>query len=196
MWIKICGLTTPDAVAAAIEARVDALGFVFTQSVRQLSSRRASELAGPARGFIPCVAVMFQPGQALVEEVLRDFTPDVLQCDAADLAALRLPKSLELLPVLRPGASLPQPVPERVLFDGSASGAGRVTDWTEARRLASVARLILAGGLDSANVSEAIATVRPHGVDVSSGVEETRGVKSPAKIAHFVATARYAFGRP
>ncbi len=193
MWIKICGLTTPDAVAAAIEARVDALGFVFTQSVRQLSSRRASELAGPARGLFPCVAVMFQPQQSLVDEVLRDFRPDVLQCDAADLAALRLPTSLELLPVLRPGASVPPRIPERVLFDGTASGAGRITDWSEAQEVARRTKVILAGGLDSANVAKAIATVRPHGVDVSSGVEETRGVKSPAKIAHFVVTARAAF---
>jgi phosphoribosylanthranilate isomerase len=194
VWIKICGLTTPDAVAAAIEARVDAIGFVFTQSVRQLTSERASELAAPARGALPCVAVMFQPQQPLVDEVLRDFRPDVLQCDAADLAALRLPTSLELLPVLRPGASLPRTLPGRVLFDGSASGAGRITDWTEAQALARRTRVILAGGLDSANVAAAVATVRPHGVDVSSGVEEARGVKSPAKIAHFVAAARAAFG--
>ncbi len=196
MWIKICGLTTPDAVTAAIEARADALGFVFTESVRQLTTRRASELAAPARGAIPCVAVMFQPQQSLVDDVLRDFKPDVLQCDAADLAALRLPPSLELLPVLRPGVSVPRPPPGRVLFDGSASGAGRITDWSEARAVARLTKLVLAGGLDSANVGEAIATVRPQGVDVSSGVEETRGVKSPAKIAHFVATARAAFGRP
>lgn len=192
MWIKICGLTTPDAVAAAIEARVDAIGFVFTESVRQLTSRRASELAAPARRALPCVAVMFQPQQSLVDEVLRDFRPDILQCDAADLAALQLPQSLELLPVLRPGAAVPQPVPERVLFDGSASGAGRITDWSEAQGLARRTRLILAGGLDSANVAAAVATVRPYGVDVSSGVEEARGVKSPAKIAHFVAAARAA----
>ena len=81
MWIKICGLTTPDAVAAAIEARVDAIGFVFTESVRQLTTRRASELAAPARRSLPCVAVMLQPEQALVDEVLRDFRPDVLRSE-------------------------------------------------------------------------------------------------------------------
>jgi phosphoribosylanthranilate isomerase len=194
MWIKICGLTTPDAVAAALEARVDAIGFVFTESVRQLTTQRASQLAAPARRSLPCVAVMFQPQQSLVDEVLRDFRPDVLQCDAADLAALRLPKSLELLPVLRPGASVREGVPGRVLFDGSASGAGRITDWSEAQRLARQTQLILAGGLDSGNVAQAVAAVRPHGVDVSSGVEEAPGVKSPAKIAGFVAAARAAFG--
>jgi phosphoribosylanthranilate isomerase len=194
MWIKICGLTTPEAVAAALDERVDAIGFVFTESVRRLSTQRAGELAAPARGRAACVAVMFQPAQSLVDAVVRDFGPDLLQCDAVDLAALRLPKSLELLPVLRPEAAVPQPVPDRVLFDGRASGAGRITDWTEARQLALRTRLILAGGLDSANVGDAIATVRPHGVDVSSGVEEARGVKSPAKIARFVADARAAFG--
>jgi phosphoribosylanthranilate isomerase len=70
-----------------------------------------------------------------------------------------------------------------------------VADWSAAARLATQCRLILAGGLSPANVQQAIAEVRPHGVDVSSGVEEAPGRKSPALIEQFVSSARAAFAR-
>jgi phosphoribosylanthranilate isomerase len=82
-----------------------------------------------------------------------------------------------------------------VLFEGPRSGTGKVADWSTARALARNRELILAGGLSPANVAEAIASVRPFGVDVSSGVEEAPGQKSRALIGSFVATARAAFAR-
>jgi len=88
MWIKICGLTSAAAVATALELQVDALGFVFSASVRQLSCERALELAQVARGRARCVAVTRHPTQPLVDEILRVFAPDVLQSDLADLEAL------------------------------------------------------------------------------------------------------------
>jgi phosphoribosylanthranilate isomerase len=106
---------------------------------------------------------------------------------------------MSVLPVLRamPGlltASLQRP-DQLLLFEGPRSGIGEVADWSSARMLASMHRLILAGGLSPANVNDAIAQVRPFGVDVSSGVEESPGRKSPALIESFVTTARAALAR-
>lgn len=192
MWIKICGLTTPDAIAAALEAGVDALGFVFAESPRRLTPEAAAQLARPARGRVRCVAVTCHPVQAALDETLRVFRPDVLQTDAADLEGLRLPAALELLPVLRTDTGAAARLPARLLFEGPASGSGAASDWSAARRLARRTQLVLAGGLDAGNVAAAVGAVRPFGVDVSSGVEARPGVKSPLKIMQFVAAARAA----
>ena len=196
MWIKICGMTTPAAVEAALEAQVDAIGFVFASSLRELTPAVAATLARPARGRVRCVAVMQHPTQEAVDEVLRTFAPDLLQSDAGDFARLRLPATLDTLAVVREGAALPVPLPARLMFEGPASGRGRVSDWSIAAALAPRTELVLAGGLSEANVAAAIAQVHPFGVDVSSGVEESPGVKSPAAIARFVAAARAAAALP
>ena len=188
MWIKICGMTTAAAVAAALEARVEAIGFVFARSVRELAPERAAVLARPARGRVRCVAVTRHPTQASVDEIVRVFAPDILQSDAEDLAQLRLPAALEALPVLREGGAVP--LPARILFEGPASGSGAVSDWGVAAALARRTQLVLAGGLNAVNVAAAIAQVQPFGVDVSSGVEERPGVKSPAAIVSFVEAVR------
>jgi phosphoribosylanthranilate isomerase len=193
MWIKICGITTPQAVAAALAARVDAIGFVFADSPRQLTLEDAVALAGPARGRVRCVAVTRHPSQRYLDDILAVFRPDVLQCDADDLRGLRLPKQLELLPVFRGWDGPQQRLPARLLFEGPTSGSGIPCDWTTAQRLARRTQLVLAGGLDADNVASAISAVRPFGVDVSSGVEERPGVKSPAEVVRFAAAARTAF---
>jgi hypothetical protein len=122
------------------------------------------------------------------------FRPDVLQTDSADLALLRLPTQLELLPVMRgaggDGGDELVVLPPRLLFEGLTSGAGVPCDWTAARRVARRTELVLAGGLNPANVAAAIAAVQPFGVDVSTGVEVRPGVKSPAEIMKFVRAAR------
>ncbi len=192
MWIKICGMTTPVAVEAALAARVDAIGFVFAPSPRELTPQAAATLARPARGRLRCVAVVHHPSQAAVDEIVRVFAPDLLQSDAEDFAALRLPASLETLPVVRGRGTLPAALPARLLFEGPASGHGAVSDWNAAAELARRTQLVLAGGLDDANVAAAIARVQPYGVDVSSGVEERPAVKSPAAIMKFVAAVRAA----
>lgn len=201
-WIKICGMTDANAVAAARDARVNAIGFVFAPSLRRVMPAAAARLAQPVRGRLECVAVTRHPEQSLVDEILREFEPDVLQTDAEDLAGLRLPRELGLLPVLRAGARVTQagcgasggPVlPSRLLFEGPVSGTGTTADWHEAYALARRAQLVLAGGLTAQNVTAAIARVEPFGVDVSSGVELSPGVKSPDLIAEFAAAARSAF---
>jgi phosphoribosylanthranilate isomerase len=192
MWIKICGMTTPAAVAAALAAQADAIGFVFAPSKRQLDPQAAARLAGPARGRLRCVAVSRHPTQAAVDEIVSVFAPDVLQADLAALERLQLPAELELLPVVRAGEAACGNLPPRLLFEGPVSGSGRRSDWHAAGTLARATQLVLAGGLNAANVAAAIAAVQPFGVDVSSGVEEQPGVKSPLAIANFVAAARAA----
>jgi len=194
MWIKICGLTTPAAVEAALEARVDAIGFVLARSVRELAPESAAALARVARGRVRCVAVTHHPSQAAIDEIVRVFAPDLLQSDAEDLARLRLPAALETLAVVRGGGALPAPLPGRILFEGPSSGTGAVSDWSAAGALARRTQLVLAGGLNALNVADALAQVRPFGVDVSSGVEERPGVKAPDAIRSFVAAVRTAPG--
>lgn len=190
LWIKICGMTTEAAVAAALDSGVDAIGFVFAASPREVAPEAAASLAKPARGRALCVAVTRHPTQQAVDQILTQFAPDMLQTDAADLGMLRLPGLLGLLPVWRGSPSAAAPLPARVLFEGPASGTGSTCDWETARLVARRTELILAGGLNAANVGQAIAAVEPFGIDVSSGVEERRGIKSPALIADFVRAAR------
>jgi phosphoribosylanthranilate isomerase len=195
-WIKICGMTTEAAVAAALAADVDAIGFVFAPSVRQLSAARARELALPARARVSCIAVTQHPTQALVDDIVNVFRPDIFQTDIEDFAGLTLPDTLPCLPVVRAGAgtAICGALPARLLFEGPRSGTGKTSDWDEAAALALRTRLLLAGGLNQHNIAAAIRRVRPAGVDTSSGVEDRPGIKSAAKIAAFVAAARAAFG--
>ena len=191
LWIKICGLTTPEAVEAAVAAGADAIGFVFAESVRRVDTTTACRLAGPARGKVRCVAVTRHPAQPQVDEIITGFRPDILQSDAQDLQRLALPREIERLPVLRrwqAGDTLPR----RLLFEGAVSGAGRACDWRAASAVAQRAQLVLAGGLDPDNVAGAIAAVQPFGVDVSSGVESRPGIKDPEAVRRFVAAARAA----
>lgn len=192
VFIKLCGMTTPEAVSAALACEVDAIGFVFAPSVRQVEPARANQLAAPARHRVACVAVTRHPSRDDVAAILREFKPDILQTDIDDLDQLDLPRTLSVLPVLRPGAAPACELPRRVLFEGPVSGSGQTTDWRQAADLARRAEVILAGGLHPANVADAIRQVRPFGVDVSSGVEASPGIKSIQKIEQFVAAARAA----
>ncbi len=191
-WIKICGMTTEAGVDAALACEADAIGFVFAESVRRVTTQRANELAQPARGKVACVAVTRHPTSAQVYEILRDFKPDILQTDLADIEKLDLPRELAVLPVLRPGPRLVRELPRRILFEGPVSGSGRTTDWDAAAELAQRLEVILAGGLNPRNVGAALRHARPFGVDVSSGVEESPGVKNTQMIEQFVAAARMA----
>ena len=198
MWVKICGLTTLEALDAALQSGADAVGFVFAASVRQLLPAQAAMLARAARGKAALIAVTLHPTQQQIDEIIRVFRPDVLQSDFSDFEHLSLPQTLTRLPVFRaqPGAAPDHAYsryPSRLLFEGARSGSGEVSDWQAAAQWAQVRELVLAGGLHADNVAGAIAAVHPFGVDVSSGVEDAPGRKSPAKIAQFIAGARSAW---
>lgn len=190
-WVKVCGMTTDEGVAAAVAAGVDAVGFVFfPQSKRYVSPERAAQLAASVPKHIVKVAVFLHPSQAELDAVLEGFRPDLVQTDYEDLVQLAVPSGIRVLPVLRSGGVLPAALPKRVLFEGPVSGIGTTADWSSALALARRCELILAGGLTPANVADAIRIVAPFGVDVSSGVEQSPGIKDPARITEFVRNAR------
>jgi phosphoribosylanthranilate isomerase len=193
IWVKICGLTTPEAVEAAVAAGADAVGFVFAPSKRQVTATQAVQLVQGLPRRIPRVAVMLHPTQSQLDEVWAEFRPDVLQTDAEDLQTLQIPMGLAVMPVVRNGVGLKpdfQKVQKRIVFEGPVSGVGSTSDWHSAAQLARTTELVLAGGLNATNVADAIAAVRPFGVDVSSGVEASPGIKDPARIHEFVRRAR------
>jgi phosphoribosylanthranilate isomerase len=193
-FVKICGMTDDGAVDAALAAGADAIGFVFAPSVRRVEPSEAARLARPARGRAIVVAVTQHPDAATLAQIFELFRPDVLQTDLEDLAGIALPAGVMALPVVRDAANVAR-TSGRLLFEGPRSGTGQVADWSTARAVAAQRELVLAGGLAPENVEEAIAVVRPFGVDVSSGVEERPGRKSPERIASFVTRARAAFAR-
>jgi len=193
LWIKICGLRTREAVEAAADAGADAVGFVFhAGSPRNLAIDEARALQSAVPSRVERVAVFMHPSQQLVDEVVAAIQPDWVQTDLEDFAVLSLPREQGALPVLRSGQTLREPLPERCLLESARSGMGEPADWREAARVAKATQVVLAGGLDEHNVGEAVRTVRPFGVDVSSGVESSRGVKDVARIREFIRAARAA----
>jgi phosphoribosylanthranilate isomerase len=194
-FVKICGLTTPDAVTAAVEAGADAAGFVLAESPRRVSVEQAVALAGLLPRQVLKVAVLRSASREELATLCERFAPDVIQADASSLRGMTLPCGVRALPVVRDGDDMEEEG-GWMLYESRDSGAGKPADWGAAAALARRRKLILAGGLDAANVSEALRRVRPWGVDVSSGVEETRGVKSARKIREFVEAVRAAEGAP
>ena len=190
--IKICGLTSSEAVEAVADAGADIAGFVFAESPRRVTPAQAAELADGLPDGIPRVAVMRHPSADEVNEVLDIFRPAFLQTDLHDFTAFQLLDTTRPLPVLRAGRTLPAKLPRLLLFEGPVSGSGELSDWDAAATLARQTKVVLAGGLSPDNVGEAIRKVRPYGVDVSSGVEAEPGIKDPALIARFVEAVREA----
>ena len=197
LWVKICGLGTRESIEAAAAAGADAVGFVFCDaSPRNLTIDAALELQRAVPAGVERVAVFRHPSQELFDGVVAALRPDWVQTDAADLAVLRLPRESRVLPVVRIGRALPEPLPARCLIEGERSGAGEPADWIAAAAVAARTQAVLAGGLTERNVREAVRAVRPFGVDVSSGVESSRGVKDFARIRDFIRAVRAAESDP
>lgn len=192
LWIKICGLRTLEAIAAAVDAGADAVGFVFHEpSPRHLALEEAATLAGHVPAHVEKVAVFLQPERALFDAAIQAVRPQWVQADRDALSSLRPPAHVRSLCVVRDADEAAfDPGGSRFLFEGASSGAGQLANWSQAARLARAGELVLAGGLHAGNVADAIAAVRPFGIDVSSGVESTRGVKDVALIHEFVHAAR------
>lgn len=197
MFVKICGLKTERAVQAAVDAGADAIGFVFAESPRRVTPELARQLCKNVPGQIARVAVMLRPSVNEWHAVRDVFAPDWLQAEAEDFVRLDVAEQTGCLPVYRDknATDFEQADidwPEHILFEGARSGVGLQPDWNHAAQVARKTCLLLAGGLNPDNVREAIIRVRPWGVDVSSGVESSPGVKDPDKIAAFLQAAREA----
>lgn len=187
-WIKICGITSSQDAEAAIQAGASALGLVFAPSPREVSIEQAREIAALARGRIEVVGVF--KDVALVEAAHAALRFDRVQIHGPALLDISVPVIRAIRPDQR--GQNPREGGEITLIDGS-EGRGESFDWSSVPP--HHAPFVIAGGLTPENVGEAIAIARPHGVDVSSGVESAPGRKDPGKMARFVAAVRKADAR-
>jgi phosphoribosylanthranilate isomerase len=211
--IKICGITREQDLRAAVDAGADALGFVFyPKSPRYLTAGQAARLATALPPFVSAVALFVNPTLAEVEAVaqavplaLIQFHGDETAEQCAQISAgVRRPfvrayrvkpdtSAADLLECEREYRAA-SPWFSGLLLDtyvDAYGGAGKVFDWSLIpKELAP--RVVLSGGLSVHNATEAVVRVRPYAVDISSGVEQQKGIKDARKIAAFVAAVRAA----
>ena len=190
-FIKICGLRDAADVSAAVAAGANAVGFVFAESVRRISPANAKAAVKDLPDGVRRVAVLRHPTSEECRAVIDGFAPDVIQTDAEDFATLEIPAQIECWPVIREGTESIG-VPGIYVYEGRQSGSGATVDWSRAADIATNGRMLLAGGLAEDNVRVAIQTVRPWGVDVSSGVESLPGTKDHELIQRFISAVRAA----
>ena len=195
--VKICGLTRPQDVVAAANAGADAVGFVFYEpSPRSVSIETAAELLRSVPPFVVATGLFVNPSRAYVEEVLSKVPLDLLQFHGDETPEFCESFSARWIKAIRVRArgDIEQAVETYYRASGllvdawvadKFGGTGESFNWD----LIPVVRplpLILAGGLASDTVADAVAQVRPWGVDVSGGVESGKGIKHAAKITDFI----------
>jgi phosphoribosylanthranilate isomerase len=212
--VKICGLSTPETMEAALEAGADMVGLVFhPKSPRYVSIEHAASLANQARGRAEIVALVVDGEDGLLATLRSSVKPDLWQFHGAETyERIRDVGAVFGLPVMKAvgvssEADLPKiqgfaRVAQHILLDakppsGAAypGGHGQTFDWAVLETLDPALPFMLSGGLTPENVGAAIAAIHRMGlslagVDVSSGVESAPGVKDKAKIAAFIAAAK------
>lgn len=210
--IKICGLSTPETLEAALAAGADMVGFVFFEkSPRHIGYDQAAELGVQAAGRARKIALTVDADDTRLDAIVAALKPDGLQLHGKEsperVAAVKARYGLMTCKVIGVSdaadieqAPLYRNVADWLLLDAKPprdatrpGGNGVSFDWTLLDHLDRTLPFMLSGGLDPANVAEAIRISVPDGVDVSSGVEDRPGVKNPDKIRAFVATARHAY---
>jgi phosphoribosylanthranilate isomerase len=206
---KICGLSTPEAVSAALDGGASHLGFVFfAPSPRNLTPEAAARLAAGVRGRAQTVAVVVDPDDGLVDRIAAALKPDLIQLHgdetprrAAEIAARSGAGVVKALPVSAPSdldaAAAYEGACAHLMFDARApqgsdlpGGVGARFDWSLLKDRRFVRPWFLAGGLDPWNVGEAVSASGAPMVDVSSGVERGAGCKDPALISAFLQAVR------
>lgn len=200
--IKICGLTRPEDVTAAIEHGADYLGFIVeAKSARRLSVNDAARIAGPAKGIIPTVAVTVNPNDDLVSRIITQMRPDFIQLhgdetservadirtrfDVGIIKALpvSVPKDLEAIKDYDVDIILLDAKPPK----GAARGGhGVAFDWRMLRTAELPETWALAGGINPGNADEACRMTQVPILDVSSGVESAKGVKDHSAIDRLI----------
>lgn len=199
MRTKICGITRPQDAVSAAQAGADAIGLVFYKSSpRCVDIETAGSIVNSIPPFICKVAVLVDPDEQTVRSILENVSLDLLQFHGDEspeqcrrfgkpyIKAIRMAAGVDL----EKYTTLYQDAAALLLDShvaGMAGGTGRVFDWGMIPENPAKP-VILAGGLDVRNVSEAIATVRPYAVDVSGGVETEKGIKDREKIEEFIRT--------
>jgi len=200
--IKICGITELGDALHAIDCGADALGFVFYEgSPRAITRQRAQAIIAELPPLVTVVGLFVNADPRTVREIADDCGLDVIQYHGDEspetvrlaprraIRALRVRESETLDEIDRYPAS-------GLLLDawvaGAFGGTGVLCNWEIAAAIAKKRPVILAGGLTPENVATAIQTVRPYGVDVSSGVEESPGRKDRKKVAAFIKAAQLA----
>ena len=210
---KICGLSTPDAVSAAVAGGASHIGLMFfAKSPRNVRPEIAARLAEPLRGRSPVniVAVMVDPVDSEVAEIVRVLRPDLIQLHGKEsperTAAIRAETGLPVIKAIgvRDASDIAaalkfEDAADHLMFDAKApegadrpGGHGSSFDWTLLDGLSLKRPWFLAGGLDPWNVPEAVRLSRAPIVDVSSGVERGPGVKDPHLITAFLDAVRRA----
>ena len=209
LLVKICGLSTRETLDVALGAGADMVGFVFfPPSPRHLSLETARELGRQAKGRAAKVALTVDADDAILANIVETLQPDLLQLHGKEtIARVRDIKAKFGLPVMKAIAvetaadlaTLPgyAGVADRILFDARApkeatrpGGLGAVFDWHLLEKLDLQLPFMVSGGLHVGNVAEAVRVTRAGGVDVSSGVERSPGVKDPEMIRAFIRAAR------
>ncbi len=208
--IKICGIKTYDLLDATIAAGADMVGFMhFQRSPRHVSIEDLAGLISAARGRIESCVVLVNPDNSCVAEVAA-LGPDWIQLHGPEtphrVEAIRAEAGVEIMKALPIGTAEDlaniaafDAVADRILLDAKPpkgadrpGGLGTSFDWSLLEALDPSLPFMLSGGLTPDNVAEAIKTVKPFGVDVSSGVETAPGVKSKKLIEAFIRNARAA----
>lgn len=200
--VKICGITRQTDLESAVAAGADALGFVFyPASPRFLSAERAADLVRRLPPFVTSVGLFVNPEPAFVQDVLRHAPLDLLQFQGDEspefceqfrhpyLKVARMRPGIDLVEFARAFASA-----RGLLLDTYVEGyggVGQMFDWSLVPKYLPLP-VVLAGGLTADNVGGAIRKLRPWAVDVSSGVEQAKGIKDAAKIAAFIAAVKNA----
>lgn len=204
--VKICGISTPETLAAAVQAGTDYVGLVhFEKSPRHLSLSQAARLRGLVPPQVKVVLLVVNLSPATLAEAVREVRPDVVQFHGQEtpetLARFRTATGIATWRALgvRDADSLADAArfhgaADRLLFDAPASGLpggnGTRFDWDLLKAYKAPTPWGLAGGLTPANVAEAISLTGAPLVDTSSGVESAPGIKDVDKIAAFCKAAR------
>jgi phosphoribosylanthranilate isomerase len=195
--IKICGITRAQDLYAVAHGGADAIGLVFYEkSPRHVTLPQAVELSRALPPFVTTVGLFVNPSVEYVREVLAQVSLDVLQfhgeespefCAQFDkpyLKAIRVKAGVDLVQCAARYAGA-QGLLLDAYVEGTHGGTGESFDWALIPHDLALP-VILSGGLHAANVAEAIKQVRPYAVDVSSGVEASKGIKDTAKVAAFI----------
>lgn len=198
MFVKICGITTEEDALLAVALGADAVGFVFAPSPRQIAVDRARDIARRIPPGVLTVGVFRDELPARVVDMVHRAGLGAAQLHGNEtteqtrLVRSQLSAVIKALPAGHPGLSdIGAYGADVILVDSATPGSGEVFDWRLAEDAPSTGhRVMLAGGLDAANVADAIARVRPWGVDVSTGVEREPGRKDPVKLRTFIDAAR------